>query len=59
AEKKPKGSSKKKRKKWKTKRESLKSYPTHVEVLLVGHNGAPLKEEHKTSRVESKLKYPP
>ncbi|MCI02851.1 hypothetical protein A2U01_0023885, partial [Trifolium medium] len=38
AEKKPKGSIKKKRKKWKTKRPSIRSYPAHVEVLLVDHN---------------------
>ncbi|MCI67048.1 hypothetical protein A2U01_0088306 [Trifolium medium] len=55
----PKRSSKKKRTKWKTKGESLKSYPASVKSLLVDLNNAPLKEENKRSRVESKLKYPP
>ncbi|MCI27429.1 hypothetical protein A2U01_0048628 [Trifolium medium] len=50
---------KKKRCKWKEKEESLKSRPTHVEVLLVDHDVTPLKEGDKRSRVELKLKYPP
>ncbi|MCI01048.1 hypothetical protein A2U01_0022072 [Trifolium medium] len=52
----PKRSSKKKRTKWKTKGESLKSYLASVKSLLVDLNIAPLKEEHKRSRIESKLK---
>ncbi|MCI73845.1 hypothetical protein A2U01_0095109, partial [Trifolium medium] len=55
----PKRSCNKKRKKWKTKGEGLKSYPASVKSLVVDLNIDPLKEEHKRSRVESKLKYPP
>ncbi|MCI38797.1 hypothetical protein A2U01_0060026, partial [Trifolium medium] len=46
----PKRSRKKKRTKWKTKGESLKSYPASVNSLLVDLNIAPLKEENKRSR---------
>jgi hypothetical protein len=50
---------KKKRKKWKSKRKKLIIHPVLVEMLLVDHNLAPLKNEQKRSRVETNVKYPP
>ncbi|CAJ2646526.1 unnamed protein product [Trifolium pratense] len=55
----PSRSSKKERTNLKTKGEDLKSDSGSVKSLLFDINIAPLNEENKRSRVESKLKYPP
>ncbi|PNY08906.1 hypothetical protein L195_g005444 [Trifolium pratense] len=55
----PKRAPKKKKKKWKNKRKKLNTRPVMVDMLLVDHNVAPLKNEQKRSRVENNLKYPP
>ncbi|CAJ2672807.1 unnamed protein product [Trifolium pratense] len=55
----PSRSSKKERTNLKAKWEGLKSDSGSVKSLLFDINIAPLNEENKRSRVESKLKYPP
>jgi len=55
----PSRSSKKERTNLKTKGEDLKSDSGSAKSLLIDINIAPLNEENKRSRVESKLKYPP
>ncbi|PNX69724.1 hypothetical protein L195_g064563, partial [Trifolium pratense] len=55
----PSRSSKKERTNLQTKGEDLKSDSGSVKSLLFDINIAPLDEENKRSRVESKLKYPP